>query len=207
MADDETLQNFLSALASSASTPGGGAGAALAVGIGAALVAMTARLSTGGRFHTVEEDMRRVAERCDAIRPEALGLMEDDAQVYDRVMTAYSLPRETKKAREDRARMISLASEQASRVPLKVAGLACEVIELAREAAIKGNPNVSSDAGAGASFARTAIRICEMNVHANLPAIKDQIVRGELLDGLEAAAKCGATADSVVEELLQNGSA
>ena len=72
MADDETLQSFLASLSSSAAKPGGGAGAALAVAIGAALVAMTARLATGRRFLSIDGDMQRVAERCDVIRPEAL---------------------------------------------------------------------------------------------------------------------------------------
>lgn len=207
LAEDDSLQSFLASLSSSAATPGGGAGAALAVAIGAALVAMTAKLSTGRRFQSVQGDMQRVAERCDVIRPEALGLMEADARVYDRVMAAYTLPRDTEEAREDRAREISLAAEQASRIPLKVAGVACEVIALAREVASKGNPNVSSDAGAGASFARTAIRICEMNVHANLPAIKDESIRDELLAALAVASKCGAAADSVVDDLLQSGGA
>ena len=64
-----SLTEFLDALGSSAATPGGGAGAAVALGMGAALVAMTARLTTGRRrFQAVQADMERVIERCDAIR-------------------------------------------------------------------------------------------------------------------------------------------
>jgi formiminotetrahydrofolate cyclodeaminase len=206
MADEQSLESFLVSLSSSEATPGGGAGAAMAVAMGAALVAMAARLSTGRRFQSVEDDMERVAQRCDQIRREALGLMDADACVYERVMVAYRLPRDSEEAREDRAREISIESEKASRIPLKVAAVACEVIVLAREAASKGNSNVSSDAGAGASFARTAIRICEMNVHANLGAISEQSVCDDLVSALQAISKSLALADSTVEEILQRQS-
>ena len=46
-----------------------------------------------------------------------------------------------------------------------------------------------------------------MNVHANLPVITDESIRGELLAALEVASKCGATADSVVDDILQSGGA
>ena len=206
MADEQSLDRFLASLSSSAATPGGGAGAAMAVAIGAALVAMTARLSTGRRFQSVEDNMERVVQRCDLIRREALELMDADAHVYEQVMAAYSLPRDSEEAREDRACEVSLASDKASRIPLKVAAVACEVIDLAREAASNGNPNVSSDAGAGACFARTAIRICEMNVRANLEAISDQSVRDELFLTLQTALGSLTLADGTVDGILQRHS-
>ena len=91
-----SLTEFLDALGSSAPTPGGGAGAAVALGMGAALVAMTARLTTGRRkFRAVQADMERVIERCDAIRASALDLAEADAEAYGDVMAAFGLPRGT----------------------------------------------------------------------------------------------------------------
>jgi len=147
------LTEFLDALGSSAPTPGGGAGAAVALGMGAALVAMTARLTTGRRkFRAVQADMERVIERCDAIRDSALDLAEADAEAYGEVMAAFGLPRGSDNERSVRQAEISSACEQASRVPLRVAAAAAEVIELAAETAEKGNPNVISDAGAGAAL-------------------------------------------------------
>jgi formiminotetrahydrofolate cyclodeaminase len=92
-------------------------------------------------------------------------------------------------------------------VPLRVATAASEVIELAAETAEKGNPNVISDAGAGAALARTAIRICEMNVQANLGSIDDQAVRAELSSELENALAARDAADGVVDSVLGGGTA
>ena len=47
MSSDQTMQNFLDELASSASTPGGGGAAALAGAMGAALVGMVCNLTIG----------------------------------------------------------------------------------------------------------------------------------------------------------------
>ena len=135
------MAEFLDALGSSAATPGGGAGAAVALGMGAALVAMTARLTTGRRkFRAVQADMERVIERCDAIRASALDLAEADAEAYGDVMTAFGLPRGTGDERSARRAAIASACEQASRVPLRVAAAAAEVIELAAGDGEEGQP-------------------------------------------------------------------
>ena len=201
------MTEFLDALGSSAPTPGGGAGAAVALGMGAALVAMTARLTTGRRrFRAVEADMDRVIERCDAIRVSALELAAADAEAYGNVMAAFGLPRNSDDERLFRRTSIAMACEQASRVPLRVATAASEIIELASETAAKGNPNVISDAGAGAALARTAIRICEMNVQANLGSIEDSGVREELSGALAKALAARDAADGVVDGVLGRGS-
>ena len=205
---DGSLTGFLEDLGSSDPTPGGGAGAAVALGMGAALVAMTARLTTGRRrFRAVQADMERVIGRCDAIRASALDLAAEDAEAYDKVMAAYGLPRGSESERSIRRSAIASAAEQASRVPLRVAAAAAEVIELAAETAAKGNPNVISDAGAGAALARTAIRICEMNVQANLGSIDDQTVRAELSSELDDALAARDAADGVVDGVLGNDTA
>ena len=90
---------------------------------------------------------------------------------------------------------------------MRVAAAAAEVIELASETAEKGNPNVISDAGAGAALARTAIRICEMNVQANLGSINDSSVRDELTAALDQALAARDAADGVVDGVLGDGSA
>ena len=180
----------------------------MALGMGAALVAMTARLTTGRRrYRAVQADMERVIERCDAIRASALKLAAEDAEAYGNVMAAYGLPRGSDAERSTRRTAIVRASEQASRVPLRVAATAAEIIELAAETARNGNPNVISDAGAGAALARTAIRVSELNVHANLGSIDDPAVRAELAAELDAALTARDAADAVVDSVLRHGTA
>ncbi len=204
----QSLDDFLAALASADPTPGGGAGAGAALGMAAALVAMTARLTCGRRkFRAVEADMQRVIARCDAIRTDALRLAAADAAAYGGVMRAYALPRATAQERGRRRAAIASAAAAACRVPLRVAARAAETIRLAAETAAAGNPTVVSDAGAGATLARAAIRICEMNVHANLGAIDDAAQRDDLLGQLADALHARDAADAVVDAVLERGAA
>ena len=198
-----TLHEFLDALASEQPAPGGGGAAALAVALGAALVAMTARLTVGRRkFADVEASMRRTAERADQLRAEALGLVQADADAYGEVMQAFGMPRANQADKAARGAALSESAVAASRVPLRVGSLAAELIELAGRTVETGNPNVISDAGAGAALARAAIRICEMNIDANRGLIADPAVAGELESELAVILAARDLADAPVDRVL-----
>lgn len=203
---ETSLQSFLDALASDQPTPGGGGAAALAAALGAALVAMTARLTVGRRrYRSVEADMQRVVARADEIRAEALGLVKADAEVYGEVMRAYGLPRETEAEKSARREALARAAEAAGRVPLRVGALSAELIDLAHETVEKGNRNVISDAGAAATLARAAIRISEMNVEANAGLIADPAVQAEFERGLAGMRAARDRADGPVNRVLHGG--
>jgi formiminotetrahydrofolate cyclodeaminase len=203
---DTSLQDFLDALASDQPTPGGGGAAALAAALGAALVAMTARLTVGRRrYRSVEADMQRVIARADEIRGETLGLVRADAEVYGEVMRAYGLPRETEAEKDARREALARAAEAAGRVPLRVGALSAELIDLAHETVEKGNRNVISDAGSAAALARAAIRISEMNVEANAGLIADPAVQAEFERGLAGMRAARDRADVPVDRVLHGG--
>ncbi len=205
---DATIEGLLEALASNRPTPGGGGAAALALALGAALVAMTARLTVGRRrYRDVEDVMRGITSRADEIRAEALGLIQADADAYRAVSQAFGLPRETEEQKQVRSGRLSVAAESASRVPLRVGDLSAEVIALASEAVAKGNRNVISDAGAAAALARSVIRISEMNVAANLPLVRDADLRGEFAGRVDKLQERLATADAVVDDVLGGATA
>ena len=198
-----TIEDFAAALASDSPTPGGGSAAAAALALGAALVAMSGRLTLSRkRYQAVHAEMRQVVARTDAIRGEALALIEADANVYAGLLAAYRLPRASTVAR---AEAIAKAALAASRVPAAVGELALEVIDLASTAVTKANPHVRSDAAGGAALARGAMRICEMNIAANIGSLADDAARLELehccerfRDGL---ARADSAADGVLAEL------
>ena len=198
-----TIEGFAAALASDSPTPGGGSAAAAALTMGAALVAMSARLTlTRKRYRSVHAEMERVVARADAIRVEALGLIEADATAYAGLLEAYRLPRDS---RADRTEAIAAAALAASRVPAAVGELALEVIELAKSAVATANPHVRSDAAAGAALARGAIRICEMNITANVGQVTDDATRAELKRACERFRSALARADAAVDVVLAGG--
>ncbi len=170
MYQQQSLQNFLERLASGDPTPGGGSAAAVMGAMGAALVSMVANLTIGKpRYREVEDDMRRLLTRANALRTQLSDAMEADVDAFDRVMAAYRLP----KADPGRSEAIQTALKQATEVPLQCARLCVAVIELCREAADKGNRNVLSDVGVGVLAAHAALKSCAINVTVNLNAIRD----------------------------------
>jgi formiminotetrahydrofolate cyclodeaminase len=157
----ETLERFLERLASTDPAPGGGAAAALATAMAAALVEMAAGLSTD---HV--DDAAAIGGEAGDIRRRALTLADEDAAAYGRVLAAYRRPRDTEP--DARRREIREALEGATAVPLDVARLAADVTGLGTRLVASGNPNLEGDAAAAVLLARAAAqaaaRLVELNV-------------------------------------------
>ena len=198
-----TIERFVAALASDSPTPGGGSAAAAALALGAAVVAMSGRLTLARkRYRSVHAEMERIVTRADAIRVEALALIEADATAYAGLLEAYRIPRSAKALRDEAVATAALA---ASRVPAAVGDLALEVIELAETAAATANPHVRGDAAAGAALARSAIRVCEMNIAANVGQVTDDAARVDLARSCERFGAALARADAAVDGVLAGG--
>jgi formiminotetrahydrofolate cyclodeaminase len=166
------VRELIGRLASKAPTPGGGSAAALAGAMGAALVEMVGELTIGRTASQVDEAAVRGARSAAAARrTELLELAELDASAYDAVVAARRLPRETDGERSDRAARVAEATREATRIPLKVAESAAEVLKLAERIAPLGNPNAVSDAGVAAQLASASVRGALLNVRINLPAL------------------------------------
>ncbi len=180
----ETLERFLERLASTDPAPGGGASAALATAMAAALAEMAAGLSTD----RLEDAAALGAEAAD-IRRRALTLADDDAAAYGRVLAAYRLPRDG--GPEDRSREIREALEGATAVPLEVARLAADAAVLGDRVMTAGNPNLEGDAAAAVILARAAARAAARLVELN-------VAQGKL-DGhwCDEAAACVARAEGI----------
>jgi formiminotetrahydrofolate cyclodeaminase len=172
---DKTLQAFLDEVASAEPAPGGGSVAALSGALGASLVAMVCRLTIGKKgYETVSAEMQTILPRAEALQRELRDLMQADTDAYARVMDAYKLPKQTDAEKAARTRAIQNALKHASDIPLRVAELCAQVLELARPVAEKGNKNAASDGGVGALMAEAGLRGAAFNVSINLGAINDE---------------------------------
>jgi formiminotetrahydrofolate cyclodeaminase len=175
MSNNQTVQAFLDALASSASTPGGGGAAALAGAMGAALVSMVCNLTIGkDKFAPVEGQMKEILGQAEARRAQLTGMMAEDEAAFELVMEAYRLPKNTDQEKAARTAAIQAASKKATLVPLAAARACAQVIDLCRPTADMGNPNVMSDAGVAVLCAQAGLKSAALNVLINLGAIKDQ---------------------------------
>lgn len=182
-----TVTALLDRLASSDPAPGGGSAAGLAAAMGAGLVAMVAELTLGRPAYAEHEDL--VSDLRDAARArkdQLLALAEEDAVGYDAVVTARRMPKESEAEREARASALRGAMLEAARVPMRIAVVAAEVLEMAERIAPIGNRNAASDAGVAAQLAAAGLRGALLNVRINLPYLaEDEPLRLSAADEIE----------------------
>jgi formiminotetrahydrofolate cyclodeaminase len=171
---DLTVRELLDRLGSSDPAPGGGAAAALAGALGAALVQMTANLSIDRpKLADVQEQARSIEARAGELRQRLTQLGDADARAFEQVSAAYQLPRQDDAQKTTRLQAIQSALRAAAAVPLETAQLCADVLELAEEAAPLLNPAVISDIIVGAVLAQAALEGAALNVEVNLAAMTE----------------------------------
>ena len=198
---------FLTALASSAPAPGGGGGAAMAGALAAALASMVANLTIGKeKFAQQEPEMKALIEEAEQVRQRLLGLVEDDAAVFNSFMSCYKLPKATEEEKAARAAAIRSAAKQAAEVPLAIARASYKVLTLAERLVRIGNPGVITDGACSALLARATLRCAEYNVRINLGLTKDEVynqsVQEELTKLLQHAEELEADALAATDRVL-----
>jgi len=202
----ESIHAFLERLKSSAPTPGGGAVAALAGALGAALAHMVAALTAGKKkFAAVDAEFRAAMPGLEAAIVELEELMDADARAFDAVMAAMRLPKTDPAEAEARARALEAAALHAAEVPLRTLDLVATLLPAVELAAAKGNPHAVSDAGMAALLVIAAARAAAMNVRINLAMLAPERARplaARVAATLDAAvARAGAVAASVEARL------
>ncbi|MGB1800271.1 MAG: methenyltetrahydrofolate cyclohydrolase [Gammaproteobacteria bacterium] len=193
MIKDMTIQVFLDELAGKTSTPGGGAAAAISGAMGAALISMVANFTIGKKgYENIEDESKQILDKSEKLRSNLTEAINDDVRVFNRVMAAYGMPKETDKEKKARSTEIQAALKEATDVPLECAKLCREVINLSQPIADKGNNNVISDAGVAVLAGYAGLRSAALNVYINIGAIKDEEFVSDrrqqlevLLDGME----------------------
>jgi glutamate formiminotransferase/formiminotetrahydrofolate cyclodeaminase len=167
--------DFLEALAAATPTPGGGSAAAHAGGMGAALVAMVARLTIGKKkYAAVEEQMKEILIQAERLRHELTAAVEEDSAAFEEVMSAFKLPKDTPSQEKTRADAIETATMLASQVPLTVAQKSVNVMALAERVVALGNLNAISDGASAAAMAFAAFTSASYNVRINLAGLNDK---------------------------------
>jgi len=201
MIKDKPIQEFLDELASKASTPGGGSAAAIMGAMGAALISMVGNFTVGKKgYEDVENEAREILEKSEDMRSRMTDMIETDINVFNRVMGAYGMPKDTDEEKAARTEEIQAALKEATDVPLECAKLAREVIELSKPIAEKGNKNVISDAGVAVMAGQAALRSAALNVYINIGGIKDKEFAEDRRKQLEDAL---AGMDKLTEEVYK----
>lgn len=176
MLADLTIKGFLAETAGSAPVPGGGSISALNGAIAAALTEMVAHLTIGKKkYAEVEGQMKTIATEAALIRDRLTGYIDKDSEAYDRVFSAFKLPKETYEEQVIRESEIQRATKEAALVPMRVADEVGSVMESIIYVAHKGNQNAVTDACVAMMAARTCVLGALLNVRINLTSIKDEV--------------------------------
>lgn len=203
-----TVRDFVAEVATGSPTPGGGAAAAHAASLGAALGEMIARLTIGReRFKDVQAQVGDILSELSPLRERLARAATDDAVSFERVMEARRLPQRTDDERRERANKLEETLKGAATVPLEVAGLAVQVLELLETLAEIGNPNALADAATGAQLALAAVTAARYNVLVNVGELEDEEFatehRSRAGDLLERAGEIASRVEAALLESFQ----
>jgi glutamate formiminotransferase/formiminotetrahydrofolate cyclodeaminase len=170
-----TLTEFADETASESPAPGGGSIAAYVGSLGAALAIMVANLSSHKKgWDDKWEEFSNWAEKGEYYKNELVRLVDADTKAFNKIMTAFGLPKATEEEKTNRTKAIQEATKYAIEIPFKVMQTAYASMEVIKAMAEIGNPNSVSDAGVGALCVRSAVMGAFMNVRINASGYDDK---------------------------------
>jgi formiminotetrahydrofolate cyclodeaminase len=193
---EQTIDRFLTTLASDSPTPGGGAVAALAGATGAAIIEMVCNLTIDKKnYEDAWDRMRELRGQAERARSELVVLADRDATAFDGVMEAFRMPKDTEEQRAVRAAAIQDGYLASAQIPLEIARASASLMPLALETVERGNVNAASDGASAAQMLFAGTECAIYNVQINAAALKDEAAAAALRDEVAAL-------EGTAEELL-----
>lgn len=172
---EKNLREFSDETASESPAPGGGSIAAYSGALGTALSTMVANLSANKRgWDDRWEEFSNWADKGQNFHTRLLELVDADTAAFNGIMDAYGLPKSTEDQKITRDHAIQAATKHAIEIPMQVAEVAHDALEIAEAMADFGNPNSITDAGVGAMCLRTAVLGAILNARVNTADLNDK---------------------------------
>ncbi|MFT7246955.1 MAG: formiminotetrahydrofolate cyclodeaminase [Candidatus Azotimanducaceae bacterium] len=182
-----TIADYLSALASRKSTPGGGAVAAMSGAQAAALISMVAELTKTFPDELTQPNV--IKQATEAVQ-RFTELADQDAAAFAALMQAY-------KNKTD----IQSGLQSAAAPPLACLELCAQLVEPLRVIHLHGNPNLITDTGIAALLLRDTIISSELNVLINLRSIEDELFKQTARATVETAKQHIALLDRMAADI------
>jgi formiminotetrahydrofolate cyclodeaminase len=196
MYGDNTINNYLNALASRAPAPGGGSAAALIGAIGIAALSKVVNFTIGKeKYKSAEEEMVNIQNSAKALGSDCNRLCSEDAAAYAKLSRVFKMPKGP--MRENR---VQAALKEAIEVPLEVCRKCHEAIKLCLPVARKGNANLITDTGIASIMLASAFQSALLNVEINIKGIKDEKFIRETRDTLGPMEKEVSAVDQKVKD-------
>ena len=191
---DMTVTRFNELLASAAPVPGGGSVSALVGALGAGLGVMVGCLT---KKHGDSDALKAVTEEAADIQKSFLELIDKDAEGFEPLSRAYSMPREA----PDRAEITEKCLVKAAEAPVEIAKLSCRAIELTQELSKLSDALALSDVGCAAVLCKAALLSASLNVYANTRLMKNRETAEKInAEVRETVKKYAPSADGTYEK-------
>ena len=177
-----SLDTFMNETASESPAPGGGSVSAYMGALGVALGTMVANLSSHKRgWDDRWKEFSDWAVKGKEIQNKLLDLVDEDTEAFNRILEAFSLPKNSEAEKKMRHDAVQSATLNAIMVPFKVMETAFSGFRIVREMVEKGNPSSVTDAGVGALALRSCIRGAFLNVRINAEGLDDKLFAKEII--------------------------
>ena len=177
-----TLIDFANKTSSESPAPGGGSISAYVGALGAALSTMVANLSANKRgWDEKWEFYSQWGEQSLELQNILVNLVDEDTKAFNKIMSAVSLPKDTKEQKLNRSAALESATKYAIEVPFKIMETSFSCLESIKCMTELGNPNSISDAGVAALCIRTAVMGAYLNVKINCKDLNDKIFVSTIL--------------------------
>lgn len=198
-----SLSAFADETASESPAPGGGSISAYIGSLGVSLATMVANLSSHKKGWDYRwEEFSDWAEKGQKIKDDLLSLVDADTAAFNKIMTAFALPKANEEEKKIRTQAIQDATKFAIEIPFKVMELSYESLELIKAMAEHGNPNSVSDAGVGALCVRSAVMGAFMNVRINAAGYDDKVFVNEIINKGKIIEQKTADAEAAILKIV-----
>lgn len=180
---DMDLVAFANETASESPAPGGGSISAYVASLGASLGTMVANLSSHKKgWDDQIETFSNWAAQGQQLKDELLRLVDEDTNAFNKIMNAFSLPKNSDEEKKARMQAIQDATLYATEIPLLTMQKSAACYPLLKEMVSIGNPNSVTDAAVGALCIRAAVYGAFLNVKINASGLKDKAKADELVN-------------------------
>jgi formiminotetrahydrofolate cyclodeaminase len=120
------------------------------------------------------EEIKAIHEQAEELRHELMSLAEADVEVFNRLSTAYKLPRTTDADAASRQAAIQKLTRHAAEVPLHTARAAAKLLPLCTTLSNRCSRLLVSDVGVAATLARCTTQSSLLNIEINLSSLEDK---------------------------------
>jgi formiminotetrahydrofolate cyclodeaminase len=200
---EKSVELFLSELSSGAPVPGGGGASALAGAAASALASMVANLTTGKKkYAEYQAEIDEILVKTAGLVKDFESLIEKDAEVFEPLAKAYSIPKDE----PGRDEALEEALNTACSAPYEIVMKTKEACDIIVRLETIGSKLAISDVGVAATMLQTAAKGAAMNVYINTKLMKNRS-RAEELNAEtfkaveEVDSKCAAVYEAVKNNL------